>query len=97
MTSQLEEEAFNPDYVEIDRVLDVSETTDAESNEQTKHYLVKWRGLPYDDSTWELEEDIEKEKIEQFFRFKEPPSKDQIKVVLNTFDHYTAGMRDVTL
>ncbi|GAB6030490.1 hypothetical protein CHUAL_007354 [Chamberlinius hualienensis] len=75
----LEEEAFNPEYVEIDRLLDVSETTDAESGVVTKHYLVKWRGLAYDDSTWELEEDIEKDKIEQFLRFKLTPPKEQLK------------------
>uniref|UniRef100_A0A1B0DIN5 Chromodomain-helicase-DNA-binding protein 7 n=1 Tax=Phlebotomus papatasi TaxID=29031 RepID=A0A1B0DIN5_PHLPP len=47
----LEEEPFNPDFVEIDRILDVSEHTDANTGEKTKHYLIKWKSLAYEDST----------------------------------------------
>ena len=32
----------------------------------TKHYLVKWRSLPYEDCTWELEADVDPKKIEDF-------------------------------
>ena len=57
-----EEEYFNPDYVEVDRVLDMS-STEGPDGEEVVHYLVKWRGLPYEDCTWELVQDIDKQKV----------------------------------
>ncbi|PIN97323.1 hypothetical protein AB205_0201340, partial [Aquarana catesbeiana] len=30
------------------------------------YYLVKWCSLPYEDSTWELKEDVDQSKIEEF-------------------------------
>ena len=68
-----EDEAFNPDYVEVDRVLDFSEHTDPQTNVTTKHYLVKWRSLPYEDCTWELESDVDPIKIKDYERWKNPP------------------------
>lgn len=32
------------------------------------HYLVKWCSLPYEDSTWELKQDIDQAKIEEYER-----------------------------
>ena len=66
------EEAFNPDYIEVDRVLDMSEHTDEISKTKTKHYLVKWRSLPYEDCTWELENDVDPNKIKDFYRWRDP-------------------------
>ena len=74
---QLEEDPFNPDYVEVDRVLDVAEHTDPNTGKTIKHYLVKWRSLQYEDSTWELEEDIDPSKIEQFILWNKIPPRDQ--------------------
>lgn len=74
----LEEDPFNPDFVEVDRILDVSEHTDDEGN-KNKHYLVKWKSLAYEDSTWELEEDVDEDKIEQFERFHKLPPKSEWK------------------
>lgn len=34
-------------------------------------YLVKWCSLPYEDSTWELNADIDQGKIEEFERVME--------------------------
>ncbi|XP_051984358.1 chromodomain-helicase-DNA-binding protein 7-like isoform X1 [Xyrauchen texanus] len=65
--SEMDDEPFNPDYVEVDRVLDVSESTD-ENGEPVSLYLVKWCSLPYEDSTWELKADIDEGKIEEFKR-----------------------------
>ncbi|ALC38544.1 kis [Drosophila busckii] len=69
----IEEEPFNPDFVEVDRVLDMSVHTDENTGETTKHYLVKWKSLPYEDCTWELEEDVDNDKIEQYLRFNKVP------------------------
>lgn len=30
------------------------------------YYLVKWCSLPYEDSTWELRDDVDQSKIEEF-------------------------------
>uniref|UniRef100_H3CAC9 Chromodomain helicase DNA binding protein 7 n=1 Tax=Tetraodon nigroviridis TaxID=99883 RepID=H3CAC9_TETNG len=63
--TEMDDEPFNPDYVEVDRVLDVSESTD-ENGETVTLYLVKWCSLPYEDSTWELKADIDQSKIEEY-------------------------------
>uniref|UniRef100_A0A8C2ESU6 Chromodomain helicase DNA binding protein 9 n=1 Tax=Cyprinus carpio TaxID=7962 RepID=A0A8C2ESU6_CYPCA len=60
------EEPFNPDYVEVDRVLEVSYCEDKDTGEPVVYYLVKWCSLPYEDSTWELNEDVDQTKIEEF-------------------------------
>jgi chromodomain-helicase-DNA-binding protein 7 len=44
-----------------------------------RHYLVKWQALPYEESTWELEDDLDPEKVKQFWRFRELPSKEKIR------------------
>lgn len=77
---QLEEDPFNPDYVEVDRVLDVTEHTDPNTGETIKHYLVKWRSLQYEDSTWEIQDDVDPAKIKQYEIFNKLPPKDQWKV-----------------
>lgn len=67
--------------MEVDRVLDVSEQTDPNTGSTVKHYLVKWRSLQYEDSTWELEEDIDPLRIQEFERFRKIPPRDQWKVI----------------
>uniref|UniRef100_A0A4W5K3T4 Chromodomain helicase DNA binding protein 9 n=1 Tax=Hucho hucho TaxID=62062 RepID=A0A4W5K3T4_9TELE len=62
----MEEDPFNPDYVEVDRVLEVSYCEDKDTGEQVVYYLVKWCSLPYEDSTWELKGDVDQSKIEEF-------------------------------
>uniref|UniRef100_A0A9J8BIC1 Chromodomain helicase DNA binding protein 7 n=1 Tax=Cyprinus carpio carpio TaxID=630221 RepID=A0A9J8BIC1_CYPCA len=68
--TEMDDEPFNPDYVEVDRVLDVSKSTD-ENGEPVTLYLVKWCSLAYEDSTWELKADIDQGKIEEFERVME--------------------------
>uniref|UniRef100_A0A8C7UH99 Chromodomain helicase DNA binding protein 9 n=1 Tax=Oncorhynchus mykiss TaxID=8022 RepID=A0A8C7UH99_ONCMY len=64
--ADMEEDPFNPDYVEVDRVLEVSYCEDKDTGEQVVYYLVKWCSLPYEDSTWELKGDVDQSKIEEF-------------------------------
>lgn len=66
-------------------MLDEATHTDPTSGETLKHYLVKWRSLQYEDSTWELEEDVDPEKIAQFIKFNKVPPKDQWKVMLGYY------------
>lgn len=75
-----EDELFNPDYVEVDRVIDMKTSADATTGEDTTLYLVKWRSLQYDECTWELAQDIDTEKIQAFLRVKDPPPENERKV-----------------
>ncbi|KAM9296277.1 chromodomain-helicase-DNA-binding protein 6 [Gastrophryne carolinensis] len=61
-----DEDMFNPDYVEVDRVLEVAHTKDSDTGEEVTHYLVKWCSLSYEESTWELEEDVDPGKVKEF-------------------------------
>uniref|UniRef100_A0AAY4EUP4 DNA helicase n=1 Tax=Denticeps clupeoides TaxID=299321 RepID=A0AAY4EUP4_9TELE len=61
-----DEDLFNPDYIEVDRLLEVAYTTDTETGEEVTHYLVKWCSLSYEESTWELQEDVDPGKIREF-------------------------------
>ncbi|XP_072271278.1 chromodomain-helicase-DNA-binding protein 8 isoform X1 [Pyxicephalus adspersus] len=65
-----DEEPFNPDYVEVDRILDESHSIDKDNGEPVVYYLVKWCSLPYEDSTWELKEDVDDGKVEEFKRIE---------------------------
>jgi chromodomain-helicase-DNA-binding protein 7 len=71
--AQDNDELFNPDYVEVDRILDVFDMDDpAKPGLTLKYYLVKWKTLPYDESSWELEKDIietYRKKIDSFYQF----------------------------
>ncbi|RNA41456.1 chromodomain-helicase-DNA-binding, partial [Brachionus plicatilis] len=62
------DELFNPDYVIIDRILDEYEADDLQKpGNRLKYFLVKWKALAYDESSWELESDIKNvKKIERF-------------------------------
>lgn len=75
----LEDEPFNPDFVETDRVLDMSVHEDPVTGKKTRHLLVKWKSLPYEDATWEIEDDVEEKKIEEYLRFSKVPPKDKWK------------------
>uniref|UniRef100_A0A670JCV1 Chromodomain helicase DNA binding protein 9 n=1 Tax=Podarcis muralis TaxID=64176 RepID=A0A670JCV1_PODMU len=91
--ADMEEEPFNPDYIEVDRVLEVSFCEDKDTGEPVTYYLVKWCSLPYEDSTWELKEDVDQGKIEEFEqlqalrpdsrRLDRPPSNSWKKIELS--------------
>ncbi|XP_042238022.1 chromodomain-helicase-DNA-binding protein 7-like isoform X2 [Homarus americanus] len=75
----LEEEMYNPDYTEVDRILDMTYTTDPSTGKEIKHYLVKWKALAYEDSTWEMEDDVDTLKIQAYLAYKDPPPKSEWK------------------
>uniref|UniRef100_A0A671S3A2 Chromodomain-helicase-DNA-binding protein 8-like n=1 Tax=Sinocyclocheilus anshuiensis TaxID=1608454 RepID=A0A671S3A2_9TELE len=70
-----DEEPFNPDYVEVDRILDESHSVDKDNGELVVYYLVKWCSLPYEDATWELKEDVDEAKVEEFRKIESRPAR----------------------
>jgi chromodomain-helicase-DNA-binding protein 7 len=77
-----DDEPFNPDYVEVDRILDVAVTTEPSTGEDVTHYLVLWRSLPYEESTWELEQDVDQDKVDFFNKYRKLPPKEERQVFL---------------
>uniref|UniRef100_A0A8C5B300 Chromodomain helicase DNA binding protein 6 n=1 Tax=Gadus morhua TaxID=8049 RepID=A0A8C5B300_GADMO len=69
-----DEDLFNPDYIEVDRILEVAVTTDTETGEEVTHYLVKWCSLSYEEATWELQEDLDASKIKEFEEIQKIPA-----------------------
>lgn len=51
------------------------------------YYLVKWCSLPYEDATWELKEDVDEGKVEEFKKIqnRQPRLKRAVSSLL-TFD-----------
>lgn len=43
------------------------------------HYLVKWRSLPYEEATWELEEDTDPETVRKFNKLQMVPPDDELQ------------------
>ncbi|KAJ8272581.1 hypothetical protein GJAV_G00090900 [Gymnothorax javanicus] len=72
---QEDEEPFNPDYVEVDRILDESHSVDKDNGEPVVYFLVKWCSLPYEDATWELREDVDDAKVEEFHKIEARPAR----------------------
>lgn len=46
------------------------------------YYLVKWCSLPYEDATWELREDVDEGKVEEFRKIqdRQPQLKRTVRV-----------------
>lgn len=79
-------EYFNPEYVEVDRVISCDKSGcvhrkaksvedleamvegDSQGSQDEVLYLVKWRGLPYNDCTWEEFRDLH-DSLDQIFAF----------------------------
>lgn len=70
---------FNPDYVEIDRVLESKQIEISKKGENVKdsdfplketitYYLVKWRSLPYEEITWEKSENVDPAKVKEYLQ-----------------------------
>uniref|UniRef100_A0A672FV79 Chromodomain helicase DNA binding protein 6 n=1 Tax=Salarias fasciatus TaxID=181472 RepID=A0A672FV79_SALFA len=66
-----DDDLFNPDYVEVDRVLEVAVTTDTETGEVGDALC---QCLSYEEATWELQEDLDPEKIKEFESIQKLPA-----------------------
>ena len=83
----MEDEPFNPDYTVAERVLDMA-TQEEPNGEVVTHYLVKWKSLPYEDSTWELKEDIDPKTIQKYHQLQQL---DRERLIVSHFvSSYTA-------
>ena len=77
-----EEEFFDERFIQVDRILatkkEMVKNEEGVESEKT-YYLIKWVGLPYTDSTWELSESINDDsKLQEFNRnnMPRPPPSD---------------------
>lgn len=59
------DEYFSPEFCIVDRILDIQDRpgdnfgpSDEDFVKKFRYFLVKWKGLPYDQLTWEREDDV---------------------------------------
>ena len=93
----LEEEPFNPDYIQVDRILDMERVREM-SGSVSVYYLVKWCSLSYEEATWELKENIlDEHKVRHYEQLNRPPPLSSLShkprpssevTVLNTHKEY---------
>jgi SNF2 family DNA or RNA helicase len=70
-------EPFNPEFVEVERVIarSIFEVEVDSHMKSVIKYLVKWSSLSYTECTWETAEIIDDQaKIAEFYRFNTPPA-----------------------
>ena len=61
-------------------MLDMVTSKDPASGEEVTHYLVKWRALSYEESTWELQQDVDPHKVQLFKDLRAPPPEEEQQV-----------------
>lgn len=62
--------------LEGDEDEDVEDKTEQDDDNQpatVTYYLVKWRSLPYEEATWELAEDVDRSKVKEYMKIRNPP------------------------
>ena len=63
------DELFNPDYTEVDRLLDSYDMDDPHKpSQKLKYFLIKWKALAYDEASWELEADVKNAKKIEWYQ-----------------------------
>lgn len=55
--------------------------------QEVVYYLVKWCSLPYEDSTWELKDDVDLNKIEEFEQLQavKPDSRRMVSYICTVY------------
>ena len=68
-----EDEPFNPDYIKVDRILEIEKVRESDGKESV-YYLVKWCSLSYEEVTWELKDNIlDEDKFRLYERLNTTP------------------------
>lgn len=81
-----EDEFFNFDYIEVYRVLDVFKFSDSNGGDDIIYFLVKWKGLFYEEVIWELQQDVDFVKVEYFYKFRELLEDVEVIIVLKIYN-----------
>ena len=70
-------------------MLDMVTSKDPVTGDEVTHYLVKWRALSYEESTWELQQDVDPRKVQLFKDLRVPPPEEerQVRAVQHCFAH----------
>lgn len=75
LRTPLEHERTEGDFYEVDqildhRVVDKKEGRKKDGRKKTNQYLVKWKGYPVEEATWEPTSHFSPEAIEEFYQMK---------------------------
>ena len=73
-----EDEPYNPDFEVVERVIAVA----PEDEDLPPRYLVKWKGLPYANVTWESCRTLltEQSAIRRYWSSEQPPPPEEVKL-----------------
>jgi SNF2 family DNA or RNA helicase len=65
------DEYFNPEYLSVDRILEINEYVDEVDGVDRLEYYIKWNASSYHASTWEQSSDVHDDKaVERYHLFK---------------------------
>lgn len=81
-----EEEVIEAAWCLADRILDEREDRSVDGLVRLKEYLVKWRGLEYEQSTWEMEGDLRKKGFGAVLDHFANQSQDWVRPLLSLED-----------
>ena len=70
-----DDDPFPPEYLEVDRIVAAKQEVNPQTGRPYYLYFIKWKELPYAESTWEQASDFnDDEKIEQYKRNQTRPN-----------------------
>ena len=82
-----QQEATHRFFFLLDHVVHAPEVSDTWDPEDNVRYVVKWKGLPYAEITWEYWRDIKRDAVdlaEDFWYRQQPPSAQELKDAVMT-------------
>ena len=80
-------------------LVDVRKPEDPWDPEDNVRYVVKWKGLPFAEMTWEYWRDIKRDAVEEaedFWYRQKPPSPDEVKRLLSKPHPHVKDFRKIT-